>query len=164
MKRLRLATAWMSGCSGCHMSLLNLHGDLLDLIDHYELVYSPFIDIKEFPQKVDIVLIEGAVSTKENLGLVRIIRERTRIVAGLGDCALNGNVTALRNPQGKTAVLDCAYAQHNAQPGGFGSDVSTLLNSVVPLHHVIQVDAFIPGCPPEPEQIRVALKQLSGRL
>lgn len=164
MKRLRLATAWMSGCSGCHMSLLNLHSGLLDLLDHYDLVYSPFIDIKEFPQGVDIALIEGAVSTQENLEMARIIRERSRIVASLGDCAVNGNVTALRNPLGKKAVLDCAYARQNIQAWNFGAAVSTLLNSVRPLHQVIRVDAFIPGCPPEPDQIRSVLRQLSADL
>lgn len=141
------------------MSLLNLHSSLLDLLDHYELVYSPFIDIKEFPQGVDIALIEGAVSTKENLEMARIIRERSRIVASLGDCAVNGNVTALRNPHRKQAVLDCAYARQNIQASDFGAEVSTLLNSVRPLHQVIRVDAFIPGCPPEPDQIRSVLKQ-----
>ncbi|MFA7060709.1 MAG: hypothetical protein WC156_07815 [Pedobacter sp.] len=164
MKRIRLATAWLSGCSGCHMSLLNLHGDLLELFELYELVYSPFTDIKEFPRNVDIALIEGAVSSQDNLEMARIIRERTLIVASLGDCALNGNVTALRNPKGKTTVIDAAYTQHNNQPGGFGSDVSTLLNSALPLHHVILVNAFISGCPPEPDQIRSALKQLAVRL
>lgn len=161
MKRLSLATVWLSGCSGCHMSLLNLHGDLFDLFGHYELVYSPFMDIKEFPQCVDIALIEGAVSTMDNLEMARIIRERTRVVASLGDCAVNGNVTALRNPHGKAAVLDTAYIHHDNQQGVFGSDVSMLLNSVLPLHHVIQVNAFIPGCPPEPMQIKAALSQLA---
>ena len=162
MKRLRLASAWLAGCSGCHMSLLNLHNYLLDLLGDYELVYSPFIDIKEFPQKVDIALIEGAVSTRENLEMARVIRERTRIVASLGDCAVNGNVTSLRNPQGKKAALDCVYARHNIQPGALGSDLAPLLNSVLPLHQVIRVDVFISGCPPEPEQIKSALKQLSA--
>lgn len=164
MKRLRLATVWLSGCSGCHMSLLNLHGDLLDLFKQYQLVYSPFTDIKEFPQSVDIALIEGAVSTKDNLEMARIIRERTRIVASMGDCAVNGNVTALRNPHGKTAVLDTTYVQYDNQQAGFGPDVSTLLNSVLPLHHVIQVNAFIPGCPPEPLQIKAVLRQLCSGL
>lgn len=161
MKRLRLATVWLSGCSGCHMSLLNLHNDLLNLFGHHDLVYSPFIDIKEFPQSVDIALIEGAVSTSDNLEMARIIRERTRIVASLGDCAVNGNVTALRNPHGKAAVLDTAYILHDNRQGIFGSEASMLLNSALPLHHVIQVNAFIPGCPPEPLQIKAALSQLS---
>jgi len=149
MRPLRLATAWLSGCSGCHMSLLNLHSELLVLLARCELVYSPLMDIKEYPQGVDIVLVEGAVANSDNRELAMNIRQRTEIVLSLGDCAVNGNVSALRNPGGRATTLKTSYGDAARDP-----DVSTLEPRVLPLHQVIRVDAFIPGCPPDPAMIR----------
>jgi NAD-reducing hydrogenase small subunit len=155
MKSIRLATAWLSGCSGCHMSLLNMHHGLLDILAGCDLVYSPLMDIKEYPHGVDIALVEGAVGTEDNREMARIIRQRTGIVISLGDCAVNGNVSALRNPGGRAATLDTAYAAVDWE-----TDLNRLEARVLPLHQVIRVDGFIPGCPPDPELIRQELVEL----
>lgn len=155
MRRIRLATAWLSGCSGCHMSLLNLHGHLLELFEQCELVYSPLADIKAYPLGVDVCLVEGAVGRTDDLEQAALIRERTTIVVSLGDCAVNGNITALRNPLGSTKALVCGYGE-----GSPLLEVPQLLARVLPLHRVIRVDAYIPGCPPEPARIAAALDQL----
>jgi len=155
-RRIRLATTWLSGCSGCHMALLNLHDGLLDLFARCDLVYSPLADIKEFPAGVDICLVEGAVGNEDNREMALLIRERSTVVVSLGDCAVNGNVAALRNPRGKATAVGCAYPH----AGGFTPDVPDLRETVLPLHQVIRVDAFIPGCSPEPEAIRQALERL----
>lgn len=159
-RRIRMATAWLSGCSGCHMSLLNLHHGLLELFDRYDLVYSPLADKKEFPAGVDICLVEGAVANDDNLEMALLIRGRSSIVASLGECAVNGNVTALRNPQGRAATFEAAYRDRDGLSGGFTTDVPLLRRIVQPLHQVITVDVFIPGCPPEPESIRRVLDRL----
>ena len=149
MRRARIATTWLSGCSGCHMSLLNLHGQLLDLLSRHDLVYSPLMDIKEYPRDVDIVLVEGAVANRDNREMAEMIRARTDVVISLGDCAVNGNVSGLRNP------LECAEVVRSCYDAGKEPDEGTmeLLNRVTPLHRIIRVDAFIPGCPPEPSAI-----------
>ena len=67
MNKMRLATAWLDGCSGCHMSILDLDERLIELTQFADLVYSPLVDTKEYPENVDIVLVEGAVSTDEDL-------------------------------------------------------------------------------------------------
>jgi NAD-reducing hydrogenase small subunit len=149
MKPIRLATAWLSGCSGCHMSLLNLHQVLLEVLAQCQLVYSPLMDIKEYPHGVDIALVEGAVGTAENREMAKIIRQRTGIVISLGDCAVNGNVSALRNPAGLAETLEKSYGETSWKPG-----LSVLETRVLPLHHVIQVEGFISGCPPDPALIR----------
>ena len=154
MRPIRLATVWLSGCSGCHMSLLNTHQELLEILAHCELVYSPLMDIKEYPHEVDIALVEGAVANQDNQELARIIRQRTGIVISLGDCAINGNVSALRNPAGLTETLERSYGKKDWSAG-----LTRLVPRVLPLHQFIQVDAFIPGCPPDPAEIRQALLQ-----
>jgi NAD-reducing hydrogenase small subunit len=154
MKPIRLATAWLSGCSGCHMSLLNMHLELLEILAQCELVYSPLMDGKEYPHGVDIALVEGAVANGENREMARIIRQRTGIVISLGDCAVNGNVSALRNPGGLAAALERSYGKTCREPG-----LNRLEAHVLPLHQVIRVDAFIPGCPPDPALIRQEIFQ-----
>jgi NAD-reducing hydrogenase small subunit len=134
------------------MSLLNLHQVLLDILAQCDLVYSPLMDIKEYPLGVDIVLVEGAVANEDNLVMARNIRERSSLVISLGDCAVNGNVSALRNPLKLEEVLRCCYENSPDKQSASG-----LSSKVMPLHQVIRVDAFIPGCPPDPELIREKL-------
>jgi NAD-reducing hydrogenase small subunit len=154
MKTIRLATVWLSGCSGCHMSLLNMHQELLEILAQCELVYSPLVDCKKYPHEVDIVLVEGAVANEDNREMARILRQQTKIVISLGDCAVNGNVSALRNQGGLAAALESSYGKTNWQ-----TELNRLDARVLPLHHVIRVDAFLPGCPPEPALIRQEIIQ-----
>ena len=161
--KIRLATAWLGGCSGCHMSFLDLNEKLLILAEKADLVYSPIADIKEFPEAVDVALVEGAVANTDHLELAKQIRERSKIVVSFGDCAVTGNVTSLRNRLGVDDLLNAVYHEG---PGASPPTVATagivppLLKKVLPLHQVIAVDAFLPGCPPEPDRIWAAVSML----
>ena len=162
-RKLRLATAWLGGCSGCHMSFLDLDERLLAVAQQADLVYSPIADIKEFPEDVDVTLVEGAVANIDHLRLAQAIRARSKIVVSFGDCAVTGNVTSLRNRLNVDDLLTQVYHEGpgKAPKGGEADQVMPrLLPKVVPLHQVIQVDAFIPGCPPDPERIWTAISAL----
>src|ERR1700733_3221941 len=100
MTRWKLATVWLGGCSGCHMSFLDLDEFLIELAEKVDLVFSPLVDAKTYPEDVDLVLVEGAVANDENLAMARRLRARSRYVISFGDCATTGNVTSLRNPLG----------------------------------------------------------------
>lgn len=161
--KLRLATAWLGGCSGCHMSFLDLGERLVEIAAAVELVYGPLVDAKEFPQRVDVALIEGAVANVENLELLQQIRVRSRIVVSLGDCAVTGNVTSLRNFFTVDDLLTAVYhAGPGSAPHGAAAlrELPALLPRVLPLHQVVAVDAFLPGCPPDPERIWTAMSAL----
>lgn len=161
--KIRLATAWLGGCSGCHMSFLDLDEKLLDLAEAAELVYSPIADAKEFPKNVDVTLVEGAVANVDHLELAAQIRERSKIVVSFGDCAVTGNVTILRNKLNLDNLLDLVYKEGpGAAPRGLDDDkiIPALIDRVVPLHQIIPVEAFIPGCPPDPERIWAAVSAL----
>lgn len=162
--KLRFATVWLGGCSGCHMSLLDMDEWLIDLAAVADLVYSPIADRKAFPEGVDLALVEGAVANHEHLELARVVRRRSRVVVSLGDCAVTGNVTAMRNPLGSArSVLQQVYVDHG-DPRGVLPDapgiVPVLLDKVVPLHAAIAVDLFLPGCPPPAPRIRALLEAL----
>ena len=161
--KIRLATAWLGGCSGCHMSFLDLDEKLIALAELAELVYSPIADVKEFPENVDVTLVEGAVTNVDNLELAKQIRERSNIVVSFGDCAVTGNVTSLRNRLKVDDLLTKVYqAGPGAAPKGGEADkvMPALLPRAYPLHQVIEVDVYIPGCPPEPDRIWAAVSAL----
>lgn len=156
----RLATMWLGGCSGCHMSFLDLDEFLIDLLERVDLVYGPLVDVKEFPDNVDLVLVEGAVANRDNLEMLHKARERSRLLVSFGDCAVTGNVTALRNLCGP---LDPIYEGLSPE-SGFDPIVPPLLPQVHPLHHYVKVDHYLPGCPPDAGRIRQAvLDLLEGR-
>jgi NAD-reducing hydrogenase small subunit len=164
MARLKLATVWLAGCSGCHMSCLDIDEWLLELNRLADLVYSPVLDIKEFPEGVDVTLVEGAVANEDNLEMLRKIRERSRKIVAFGDCAVTGNVTALRNPLASAEpVLKRSYVELADQAAGEPADpgvLPVLLDRVEPLHALVPIDYFLPGCPPSAKEIRTVLEAL----
>lgn len=165
--RPRLATVWLAGCSGCHMSFLDLDEGLIELAGAVDLCYSPILDVKEFPEDVDITLVEGAVANEDNLRELRRIRERTKVLVAFGDCGVTGNVTGLRNLVSVEDALQRAYhdtaSPVHGIPRGDGV-VPALLDRVLRIQDVVPVDHFLPGCPPPPKAIRAfVLDLLAGR-
>jgi NAD-reducing hydrogenase small subunit len=166
-EKTNLATIWLSGCSGCHMSFLDQDELLIDLAKKVQLVYSPLADIKIFPENVAMTLVEGAVGNNEQLNLLKQARARTKILVSLGDCAVTGNVTALRNAWSDSdkVILNRAYLEIADVNPQIPTDIPKLLKKVHPLHEIVKVDYFIPGCPPSADLINYVLTELlSGRI
>jgi NAD-reducing hydrogenase small subunit len=162
----RVATVWLSGCAGCHMSFLDLDEWLFELAQAVDIVFSPIADVKEFPEGVDVTLVEGAVANADNLELLLQLRERSKLVIAFGDCAVHGNVSALRNPLGDPGALvaeayrDAVTGLHGHLPDPDNGIVPALLPRVMAAHEVVRIDAFIPGCPPSADRIRTAVEAL----
>ena len=192
MSKLTLATAWLDGCSGCHMSFLDMDERLVELAQQIEIVHSPLVDTKTLPKQVDIGILEGAISTEDDLKHAREFRKHCKLLISLGDCAVNGNVPAMRNPFGLDAVLARGYLERptdhspplirtqphqrqvtresSARPSGEptpvipSQGVPALLDTVRPIHAEVAVDVFIPGCPPSADTIyRVLSDLIEGR-
>jgi NAD-reducing hydrogenase small subunit len=168
MDRLRVATVWFGGCSGCHMSFLDLDEFLIELAGKIDVVYSPVVDMKVYPENVDVCLIEGAICNEDNLELLHQIRARTRVLVSFGDCAVTANVPAIRNQLGlgnAESVLQRAYlenAQHHPCLPKEDGIVPPLLKRVQPVHEVVHVEYFLPGCPPPADRIKTFLVQVLG--
>ncbi|MFO1476111.1 MAG: oxidoreductase [Verrucomicrobiota bacterium] len=166
MDRVKIATVWFGGCAGCHMSFLDLDEFLIDLAGKVEIVYSPVVDCKEYPEGVDVALLEGAICNEDNLELLHKIRSRTKVLISFGDCAVTANVPAIRNQLGlrnTESVLQRAYienAQHNPRLPKEDGIVPPLLARVMPVHEVVPVEYFLPGCPPPADRIKSLLVQL----
>lgn len=158
MTKLKLATVWLDGCSGCHMSFLDMDERLLELAEFVDVVYSPIVDTKEFPDDVDIALVEGAVASVDDEKKIRKIRAHTKTLVAMGDCAITGNVSAMRNPIGPDAILQRAYIENaTAQTQIPCVVVPKLLKIVRPIHEFVKVDVYLPGCPPSAETFHTAI-------
>jgi NAD-reducing hydrogenase small subunit len=159
--RKKLATVWLGGCSGCHMSLLDLDERLLEIAQWADVVKCPVVDQKEFPE-ADVVLVEGAVANVEHEAEIVLIRERARVLVAFGDCAVTGNVSSMRNYWSKETVLRRSYVEVPGTVNGLvpKEEIAQLNDRVRPLHEVVRVDYYLPGCPPSADQIYHVLVEL----
>jgi len=160
-----LATTWLDGCSGCHMSFVDLDERLLDIADRVDLIYSPLVDTKDYPDSVDICLVEGAVSSEDDLRKIRMLREHTRTLVSFGDCAVTANVPGMRNAIGPGPLLDRAYVENATLNRRVPLDVvPALLPMARAVNRVVRVDVYLPGCPPSADLIYgVLLDLIEGR-
>ncbi|HZX40391.1 MAG TPA: hypothetical protein VFE93_01055 [Myxococcaceae bacterium] len=162
--KVKLATVWLGGCSGCHMSFLDLDERLIELAGKVDLLASPLVDTKtrDFPQ-VDVALVEGAVVNEEHVDMLSLVRQRSKVLVAFGDCAVTGNVSAMRNVWPVQEVFDRAYRETSAVVHGVPSGdagVPRLLLRVKPLHQVVKVDLWLQGCPPSADRIWEAITAL----
>jgi NAD-reducing hydrogenase small subunit len=148
------------------MSFLDLDERLLEIAGKIDMVYSPVVDIKEFPKDVDLTLVEGAIASDEDIAKMKMVRGRTKLLVALGDCAVTGNVPAMRNNFVLEDVLNRGYVENATDnPGAPTQEVPKLEPKVIPLHELVPVDLFIPGCPPSADLIYFVLSEvLAGRI
>ena len=165
-RKLKLATTSLAGCFGCYMSLLDIDERLFDLLELVEFDRSPLVDIKRIGD-CDIGIIEGGLCNAENVHVLREFRGRCRMLIAIGACAINGGLPAQRNQLSLPLILEEVYHTSVGLANGLipnDRELPLPLSKVRPLHEVVKVDYFIPGCPPSADAIWKALNDiLAGR-
>jgi NAD-reducing hydrogenase small subunit len=166
MKRVRLATCWLDGCAGCHMSILDIDEAIIAVAQKVDVVYGPLVDAQEFPKGVDVTVIEGAVSSHEDAEKLQLIRQRSKLIVALGDCAVTGNVPSMRNQVPVRKLLERIYIEGAQSQQAIPTDgVPALRPQAVPLHEIVKIDLHVPGCPPPASAIAFVLGELiEGRV
>jgi NAD-reducing hydrogenase small subunit len=165
-RKLRIATTSLAGCFGCHMSFLDIDERLFELVDLVEFDRSPITDIKHCG-RCDVGIIEGGICNAENVHVLREFRVNCKILIAIGACALNGGLPAQRNHLDLRDCLQEVYAtEASLASGGIPNDpeLPLPLDKVHPLHEVVKIDYFLPGCPPSGDAIwRFVTDLLAGR-
>ena len=149
-RKIRVATCSLAGCFGCHMSLLDLDERVVEMLNQVDYGRSPLNDIKVLKQ-ADVGIVEGALCNEDNVHVLKQFRQNCRILIGVGACALTGGLPAMRNHFGLEPCLREAYLEgtgvvNPAIPSD--PELPRLLNRVRPIQEVVEVDYFLPGCPP----------------
>lgn len=163
MAKPKIATANLTGCFGCHMSLLDIDERILELVKIVDFDKSPIDDIKEFSGPVDIGLIEGGCSTDENVEVLRSFRKHCKVLISVGECALTGGIPSMRNMVPLKECLEEAFLNGPTVVDGVipnDPDIPLLLDRVYPCHEVVKIDYFLPGCPPSADVFWAALTSL----
>jgi NAD-reducing hydrogenase small subunit len=169
MAKPKVASDWMAGCAGCHMSLLDIDERILQIVEAVDIRATPITDLKEPDEEgVDVGILEGAVNLTTNEEVAHRMRKRCKILVALGDCAVFGGVVAMRNFYKMDEALRRAYVETEStdSEGKIPSDPELgRPTQVRALKDVVPVDVHIPGCPPDPDVIFYALSELAaGRI
>jgi NAD-reducing hydrogenase small subunit len=164
--KFKIATTSLAGCFGCHMSFLDMDERLVALLEHVELNRSPLTDIKHC-DACDIGLVEGGLCNAENIQVLKEFRANCKILIAVGACAINGGIPAMRNhfnlQQCLTEVyLDGTGVENPQIPNDV--ELPLLLDKVRPLSDAVQVDYYLPGCPPSADDfLRLLGPLLEGK-
>ncbi|MGB7112013.1 MAG: NADP oxidoreductase, partial [Mycobacterium sp.] len=157
--KIKVSMISLCGCWGCSLSLLDIDERMIDLLDKITILRSSFTDIKRIPERCAIGFIEGGVANEDNIETLRHFRENCDVLISVGACAIWGGVPALRNLVGLKDCLAEAYTNSPTAPPSasplvpYDRRIPILTNNVYPCHEVVQMDYFIPGCPPEADAI-----------
>ena len=165
MEKKIIATVSLAGCFGCHMSMLDIDTELLDLIELVSFDKSPLTDFKNFTTRCHLGIIEGSCCNSENVETLRKFREHCDILVSLGECAVWGGLPAMRNSIPLSECLEEAYLNSvTNEPGNniipYHEDLPKILDRVYACNEIVKIDYYIPGCPPDANHIWKAIKNL----
>ncbi len=165
MAKPKIASDWLAGCAGCHMSLLDIDEKIVKVAELADLRATPITDLKEPDESgVDVGILEGGINNSYNEEVAHRMRNRCGLLVALGDCAVFGGVPAMRNFFTLEETLKRAYVETEStdDSGIIPSDPELAVpTKVKALQDVVPVDIFVPGCPPSPEAIYYVLSELA---
>jgi F420-non-reducing hydrogenase small subunit len=169
---------WAAGCGGCEISVLNIHEHILTVDSIFDIAFFPCIadfktrDVENYSDGyIDVCLFNGAIRNSENEEMAKLLRQKSKILVAYGSCAYEGCIPALSNLTSKEATFNTVYLDNPSidNPDGILPQttyqvpegeltIPLFYNTVKSLDRVVEVDYYLPGCPPEPPQIWAVLQ------
>jgi len=149
-KKLKVGIQSITGCAGCQLSIYFIEDVLLELLEKIDLVAAPMIK-EQNAEEYDLLFVEGSVSSQEDLDNLLKWRSKAKTLVALGACAVNGNVQSMKHLMNEKEVEQTVYSK-------FPSEPRLKPITSVPIHKHIKVDFYIPGCPPDKQEIVHVIK------
>ena len=149
MEKARLSIEWLAGCSGCELGIVDLHDRLLRVLEEVNLVRLPILmDEKDYP-KADVGLITGSIRTQHDIEAAHKMRESCRTIIGFGTCSVYGGPQSSGYAHTKEELFRSSFtANPTTRTNTIPDQVPELLPGNRPLDSEIEVDVYLPGCPP----------------
>ncbi len=160
----KISTEWLSGCSGCHVAIVDLHEKLLNLVEIGDFVRLPVLmDEKGYPP-AEVGIVEGAVRSEHDRQSLIKFRKSVKTLIAFGSCAVYGGPSGIGWLYDQETILDRVYGQGPTNIPGCRPDAGAvkLENGVIPVNEVVNVDVYLPGCPPHPYFIASAISNALG--
>ncbi|MCD4793156.1 MAG: F420-nonreducing hydrogenase [Bacteroidales bacterium] len=171
--KINLAVYWGAACGGCCVSVLDVHESLFTVVDSANLVFWPialdfkYKDVEAMPDgHIDVCLFNGAVRNSENEHMAKLLRQKTKVLVAYGSCAHMGGIPGLANFSTKETLFNRAYIESESTENPdkifpvteYKVKEGTLTlpkfyNDVLTLNQVVDVDYYLPGCPPQTERL-----------
>jgi len=185
MAKLKLASYWAAACGGCDTAILDIHEKILDLAAAADILFWPialdfkYQDVEAMPDgHLDVTLFHGAVRNSENEHLARLLRAKSKVLVAFGTCAHLGGIPGLANLFDRRQIFQRVYHTSPSTVNSDGIEPQTrttvpegeltlpeFYDTVRPLDHIVEVEYYVPGCPPTPKQIwNVVQAIVSGQL
>jgi len=185
MGKLKIAGYWAASCGGCEIATLEIGDKVLKLAEAADIVFWPALvdtkyhTVEQMPDKsIDVCLFNGAIQTSDNENLAKLLREKSKILVAYGSCSYEGCIPGLANLTNRKGVLDRVYIETNFtdNPNNILPQTSTKVpegelslpefyDTVKTLAQTVEVDYFVPGCPPVGKQTWAVLEAIiQGKL
>jgi len=181
MEKLKFAFCWAASCGGCEIAVLDINEKILDVVALADIVFWPvaidikYKDVEAMPDKsIDVCFFNGAIRTEENEHMAKLLRQKSKVLVAFGSCAHEGCIPGLANVANKKEVFERAYLQ---SPSTINPDQKTpktsfkvdegeltlpeFYDTVKTLDQTIDVDYYLPGCPPPVKLIANAVEAIA---
>jgi len=184
-KKLKIAFYWAASCGGCEIAVLDINEKILDVVKLVDILFWPvaidtkYKDVEAMADaSIDVCFFNGAIRTSENEHMAKLMRKKSKILISFGACAVNGGIPGLANMANKEKIFKTVYLDNPSTENKEKITPKTsvkvkegeltipeIYDTVKSLHQVVDVDYFLPGCPPPTELILNAVGAIaSGKL
>jgi len=174
--KAKFAMYWAASCGGCEIAVLNIGEKILDVDANFDVVFWPvamdakYKDVEAMPDKsITLTLFNGSIRNDENEHIAKLLRQKSVFLVAFGSCATEGCIPGMANFSSMEQIFDAAYEgvstdnpehirpQYTYEVPEGSLNIPVFYPTVRTLDQVVDVDYFMPGCPPDSHQIAAVI-------